>query len=59
MAYEKTRAILQAKGVTPEDIEEIISTYADDLAAAEPAAINAIDAASNLAVDFRETLSDA
>lgn len=56
VAYEKTKALLERYGVKPTEVEEIISTYAEELAVHEPHATNAVEAANSLAIDFRESL---
>lgn len=52
MAYEKTRQVMQEKGVSADDLQEILSAYADETEETEPHATVAINAARNIALDL-------
>ena len=52
MAYEKTRALMEKHNLDDASLLEIIDTYADELAAQEPYATNAISTTRTLSEEF-------
>lgn len=57
MAYEKTKALAEEKGITAEDLMAIITSYAEEMEADEPQAVSSINYARNIALDLFEILS--
>jgi len=58
MAYEKTKAKAAELDLTADDIYDIIRTYADEMAEAEPHATISIKAAVDTAYGIESTLNE-
>ena len=52
MAYPNTRKLMESSGLSDSDVREIISTYAEELEAQEPHAVNSIHAGKTVADEF-------
>lgn len=57
-AYAETRRVAKRIGITPDEVQELLETYADDVRAAEPQASRVINAAEMLALELADDLEE-
>ena len=58
MSYTETKRLMESRGVTAEQVGDIILSYADELKKAEPHAVSSVSAAMETADAFRFDLDE-